>query len=82
MKKALQLQDAKERPTRKPTAEEVVEFLENFKAMIDPRERLPLKLISIKVDVPLLDAFKAKAKLEGVPYQTKIKEIMRAWLQE
>jgi predicted DNA binding CopG/RHH family protein len=33
------------------------------------------------MDFPsLLSAFKQKAKLEGIPYQTKIKQLMREWL--
>ncbi len=35
-----------------------------------------LKLISIKIAPSLLVAFKTKAKLEGIPYQTKIKNLM------
>ncbi len=40
------------------------------------------RLISIKIPVPLLSAFKAKAKAAGVPYQTMIKRLMLAWLKE
>jgi predicted DNA binding CopG/RHH family protein len=65
---------------RRPTPDEVVDFLENFRILQDPQARLPLKLISMKVDVPLLAAFKFKAAQEGVPYQTKIKQLMREWL--
>jgi len=80
MKKSLQKQKPRDTSTRRPTPDEVVEFLENYRQLMDPRARLPLKLISMKVDVPLLDAFKFKARQEGVPYQTKIKQLMRDWL--
>jgi len=30
----------------------------------------------------LLAAFKAKARLHGVPYQAQIKTLMQAWLEE
>lgn len=38
------------------------------------------KAISIRIPENLLSAFKTKAKLNGKPYQTKIKELMRDWL--
>jgi uncharacterized protein (DUF4415 family) len=79
-KKIVQKHKPRDPALRKPTPEEVVEFLENYRRLMDPRERLPLKLISIKMDEPLLDAFKFKAGLEGIPYQTKIKQLMREWL--
>lgn len=63
----------------KLSADEIAEFLENYRllaAQVSTRS----KLISIKIPENLLSAFKTKAKLEGVPYQTKIKELMAAWL--
>jgi len=60
----------------------IIEFLENFQKMVDPKAQYPSQLISIKVPVPLLVAFKARAKLEGIPYQTLIKKIMLAWLSK
>ncbi len=79
-KKTLQLHKPRDPSVRRPTPDEVVEFLENFRILQDPQAKLPLKLISMKVDVPLLAAFKLKAAQEGVPYQTKIKQLMREWL--
>ena len=79
-KKALQMHKQRDPSVRRPTPDEVVDFLENFRILQDPQARLPLKLISMKVDVPLLSAFKFKAAQEGVPYQTKIKQLMREWL--
>ena len=42
----------------------------------------PSKLISLKVPVDLLAAFKAKAKLEDLRYQTQIKQLMTDWLND
>lgn len=60
----------------------IVEFLQNFRAAVDPRNQAPLKLISIKMPVPLLAAFRFKAESEGVPYQTMIKILMTEWLKK
>jgi len=79
-KKALQMHKQRDPSVRRPTPDEVVDFLENFRLLQDPQAKLPLRLISMKVDVPLLAAFKFKAAQEGVPYQTKIKQLMREWL--
>lgn len=59
----------------------ILEFLENFR-QVQGIGHEPLKLISLRVSPSLLNAFKAKAKMTGVPYQTKIKELMLEWLQE
>jgi uncharacterized protein (DUF4415 family) len=63
---------------RTTSPDEVVEFLENFREMHAPGARS--RLISMKVPVPLLGAFKLRCKIEGSRYQTKIKELMREWL--
>lgn len=39
------------------------------------------KLISMKIQPPLLNAFKEKAEFLGVPYQTQIKTLMKDWLK-
>ena len=46
-----------------------------------PLKKPVLKLISIKIETDLLEAFKTKARLDGVPYQSRIKAIMRDWLK-
>lgn len=38
------------------------------------------KLISIKVPQDLLNAFRAKSRLAGTPYQTQIKALTKGWL--
>ncbi len=58
----------------------IIEFLEMFQQISDPRAQLPLKLISLKIPVPLLEAFKFRCQEMGVPYQTMIKRLMKEWL--
>ncbi len=60
----------------------IVEFLDAFRQMVDVRAQNPSKLISMKIPEPLLAAFKFKSARLGVPYQTKIKELMLDWLRE
>lgn len=45
------------------------------------REMGKSKLISMKIQEPLLDAFKQKAEFIGIPYQTQIKVLMKDWLK-
>lgn len=61
------------------TPDQILEFLENYRMLVG---KVPEKcqLISLKIEPSLLNAFKQKAALEGVPYQRKMKELMRAWL--
>lgn len=61
------------------TPDQIIEFLENYRALVG---NVPEKcqLISIKIEPSLLKAFKQKAKAEGTPYQSKIKQIMRDWI--
>lgn len=58
----------------------IVEFLEMFRELSDPRAQLPQKLISIRIPVPLLAAFQFKCRHAGIPYQTMIKRLMKDWL--
>ena len=60
----------------------IVEFLEQFRILADPRAQHKSKLISIKIPEPLLAAFRYKADLDGVPYQTMIKRLMLEWLSK
>lgn len=80
MKKAVQYfnKEAIER-SKKMTPEQIIEFLENYRALMSkPSEKC--RLISLKVEPSLLARFKKKAAREGLPYQTKIKALMREWL--
>lgn len=61
------------------TADQIIEFLENYRILLSS---LPEKcqLISIKIEPSLLKAFKNKSSLQGIPYQTLIKKLMKEWL--
>jgi len=62
--------------------EEIIRFLEQFRQIhADSPRKTKSKLISMKVAEDLLENFKAKAKLEGIAYQTKIKQLMMEWLK-
>lgn len=61
--------------------EDIICFLEDFRKLHGAATARS-RLISLKVPEPLLAAFKAKARLHGVSYQTQIKTIMQAWLEE
>ena len=64
---------------KKMTPDQILEFLEDFRKLAceKPEKCQP---ISMKVEPSLLKAFKNKAKLEGIPYQTQIKTLMKNWL--
>jgi predicted DNA binding CopG/RHH family protein len=66
---------------RSLSAEEIVAFLDQFRAIAYAGRKTKSKLISMKVPEDLLGAFKFKARLEGRPYQSVIKELMTEWLQ-
>lgn len=61
--------------------EQIVRFLDDFMRISQVRDPRGSRLISIKVPEALLSSFKSKAGLEGIPYQTQIKRLMRAWLE-
>ena len=68
---------------RSITVEQKLQWLDDMRAIValGQAARAKSRLISLKVPQPLLDAFKTKARLQGVPYQTKIKTLMREWLE-
>ena len=63
------------------TPDQVIRFLEDFRTLHGSRPSRS-KLISLKVPEDLLDAFRQRAELAGVPYQSQIKRLMRAWVLE
>lgn len=69
-------------PKSKPTPDQVAQFLEDFR-LLHEQMHLPSKsvLISIRIDERLLKLFRFKAEAEGKKYQTKIKELMLAYLK-
>ncbi|MGC1878817.1 MAG: hypothetical protein WA678_05535 [Rhabdochlamydiaceae bacterium] len=60
--------------------DQIIEFLENYRLLFS---NIPEKsqLISLKIKPSLLKAFRRRAELEGVPYQTQIKKLMKEWLK-
>ena len=59
---------------------QILRFLEDFRLLHGRPRAEKSKLISLKVPESLLEVFRAKAALSGVPYQTQIKRLMRDWL--
>lgn len=60
--------------------DEIVQFLEDFRKLQIPHDKS--RLISIKVPETLLRTFRKKCELENKKYQTQIKKLMAAWLQQ
>jgi predicted DNA binding CopG/RHH family protein len=86
MTKALQIFDDQylER-CRKLSPDDIVKFLDEFRqlygANASAQQTSKSKLISMKVPEDLLAAFKTKAQLSGLKYQTQIKVLMNQWLK-
>ena len=59
---------------------DILRFLDEFRRLYSPARRRGSRLISLKVPEDLLEAFKAKARLHDVPYQTQIKRLMTEWV--
>lgn len=57
-----------------------IKWLESMRELNGAQKVEPLKLISIKIDPALLNAFKLKCELEKRPYTTRIKELMEDYL--
>lgn len=64
---------------RQMTPDQVIRFLDDFRRLQGSRPARS-RLISLKVPEDLLDAFRTRAELEGVAYQTQIKRLMREWV--
>lgn len=62
------------------TADQIVSFLDQFRLLHAAPSKPKSRLISMKVDEVLLQAFRTKSQLRGVAYQTQIKRLMREWL--
>ena len=63
---------------RTATPEQILTFLEHYRQMQGVEGKS--KLISMKVPESLLAAFRQKCELDGLKYQTQIKQLMRDWL--
>ena len=60
--------------------EDILRFLDAFRGLYSPAARRESRSISMRVPENLLEAFKAKANLHDVPYQTQIKRLMMDWV--
>ena len=67
---------------RKMRPDQIVRFLDGFRALGRPPASAKSRLISMKVPEDLLRSFKSACDKEGAAYQTRIKELMRRWLAE
>ncbi len=63
------------------TPDQILEFLENYRMLFSTIPEKRSQLISLKIEPSLLKAFKRKAELEGISYQTQIKKLMKEWLK-
>ena len=59
---------------------DILRFLDEFRRLYSPAARRGSRSISVRVPENLLEAFKAKARLHEVPYQTQIKQLMTDWV--
>ncbi len=66
---------------RRTPPHEVLQYLESFRLLHGGPSRAS-RLISMRIPQALLDAFKHRCKADEVRYQTKIKELMLAWIDE
>ena len=64
---------------REMTPDQIIRFIDDFRRLHNTAASRS-KLISLKVPVELLNAFRAKSTLLKVPYQTQIKALMKAWV--
>lgn len=67
------------RQCREMTPSGILAFLEDFR-LLHGAPRRGSRLISMKVPEDLLEAFRRRCAIEGLPYQTQIKRLMREWL--
>jgi predicted DNA binding CopG/RHH family protein len=61
--------------------DDIVRFLDDFRR-VHANAPGKSRLISMKVPEDLLAAFRAKARLCDIAYQTQIKKLMIAWLKD
>lgn len=64
--------------SQKLTPMQIIKLLDDFRILYGKPTKKS-KLISIKIPENLLSIFRKKAELEGIHYQTKIKELMKEW---
>lgn len=64
------------------STEQVCDYLESFRAMATSAKPARRKLISLRIQEPVLASFKQKARAAGIPYQRKIHQLMEAWVRD
>lgn len=68
---------------KKISNEEKLEFLDNYQRLyfqsLEARSS-KTRLISVKIEESLLQAFRICALTESIPYQTQIKKLMKEWV--
>lgn len=57
-----------------------IQWLESMRELNRAKKVEKSKLITMKIDPVLLNAFRLRCELEKRPYTTKIKELMEAYL--
>ncbi len=62
---------------KKMSADQICQFLDDYKKLHFDIGKL--KQINLRVPENILKAFQAKARLEGVQYQKKIRELITNW---
>ena len=67
--------------TRNMSPESILQFLEDFRVLHGKKESKSI-LISLKVPEVILKAFRGKAEIQGLRYQTQIKVLMEKWINE
>lgn len=83
MNRALQLfSDQYLRESKRLSPTQVVRFIEEYQRIRASQDKPQSTLISLRVESRLLAAFRTPAKLEGIPYQTKIKYLMEEWIKQ
>ena len=64
---------------RQLTPEQILKFLDDFRLLHEKplvSTKTKSKLISVKVLEALLETFKLKSRVSGIPYQTQMKRLM------
>lgn len=80
MRKALQkFSDERLEQDKQLSPTQIAQFLEDFREQFSDSSNKS-KLISIRVNERLLDAFKGECEKQNIKYQKKIKELMLEWL--
>ncbi len=64
------------------TTEQIVQFLDDFRLLHGNPNQHKSKLISLKVQQNLLNAFRFKCEQQGLKYQTQIKSLMMDWVKK